>query len=167
VFLQRAVRDCPDRSDDEAGSAVRDHVVALGGDDPFPSWNEVRELDLLLLPLRLDRLVDARHYLGSHRAFGNAAADDDEPHLRERVATLRGRLDSVGDGAFVHAIGRHVDRARAHLLASASPPSSDTSAITTLAPICASLRTVAEPKPPAPPVTIAEALVRSRRIPKD
>jgi hypothetical protein len=59
-------------------------VVALGGDDPFPSWNEVRELDLLLLPLRLDRLVDARHYLGSHRAFGNAAADDDERHLRER-----------------------------------------------------------------------------------
>jgi hypothetical protein len=30
--------------------------------------------------------------------------------------------------------------------------------ITTLAPIWASLRTVAEPKPPAPPVTIAEAL---------
>src|SRR5215207_7260539 len=46
-------------------------------------------------------------------------------------------------------------------LASASPRSSDTSAITTLAPFWASLRTVAEPKPPAPPVTIAEALVRS------
>src|SRR5829696_4564217 len=50
-------------------------------------------------------------------------------------------------------------------LASASPRSSDTSAITTLAPFWASLRTVAEPKPPAPPVTIAEALVRSIRAP--
>jgi hypothetical protein len=36
--------------------------------------------------------------------------------------------------------------------------------ITTLAPVWASLRTVAEPKPPAPPVTIAEALVRSKEL---
>jgi hypothetical protein len=50
-------------------------------------------------------------------------------------------------------------------LASASPRSSDTSVITTLAPFWASLRAVAEPKPPAPPVTIAEALAMSRRTP--
>src|SRR5215210_7284068 len=37
--------------------------------------------------------------------------------------------------------------------------------VSVLAPIWASLRTVAEPKPPAPPVTIAEALVRSIRAP--
>jgi hypothetical protein len=52
-------------------------------------------------------------------------------------------------------------------MASASPRSSDTSAITTLAPIwgyLASLCTVAEPKPPAP-LTIAEALVRSISTP--
>jgi hypothetical protein len=33
--------------------------------------------------------------------------------------------------------------------------------VSALAPFWASLRTVAEPKPPAPPVTIAEALLRS------
>src|ERR671931_2952684 len=44
-------------------------------------------------------------------------------------------------------------------LAHAAPRLSDTAAITTVAPIWASLRTVAEPTPPAPPVTIAAALV--------
>ena len=37
--------------------------------------------------------------------------------------------------------------------------------VSALAPIWASLRTVAEPKPPAPPVTSAEALVMSIRTP--
>src|SRR5919202_5629413 len=37
--------------------------------------------------------------------------------------------------------------------------------VSALAPFWASLRTVAEPKPPAPPVTIAAALVRSIRAP--
>ncbi len=47
-------------------------------------------------------------------------------------------LTRLADGVFVHAIGRHVEGAGADLLASASPRSSDTSANTTLAPICAS-----------------------------
>jgi len=72
-----------------------------------------------------------------------------------------GRLDRLGDGVFVHAIGRHVEGA------GADRPGQR------LAPFIGHIRDhdpgahlgeparVAEPKPPAPPVTIAEALVRS------
>ncbi len=45
-----------------------------------------------------------------------------------------GRLDRLGDGVFVHAIGRHVDGAGAGLPGQRLAPFIDTSAITTLAP---------------------------------
>ena len=58
----------------------------------------------------------------------------DEVWMWVITAARSGRLDRLGDGDFVHAIGRHLEGDGADPLASASTRSSDTSAITTLAP---------------------------------